>query len=278
MNKIFHYILFIALIMYSSKKFILPFSLGIIGLFFIALSKYIESSSGAKSFEIAWTASFFIMVGMIVIRFYSLDLDNFVSIIALTNPFKDSTLQPKRFVDGMTLAMVVGLVATVSIHYNFIVGMLVYLCMHICLLYAFSGISNIKTFSLIKRNQFKSFSIFTLILWIVIIAGVYFFFVYDGSESLIVIPYVIALGTMAHYSWYGLPYSERSKAFRVMIILASAIFVFSDSLIGNSRYGNIKFDSLYSLIDLTYVINIFLMSQAVLFLKDSKGNSPLGVY
>ncbi len=263
--------------MYSSKKFLLPFSLSIIGLFFILLSKYIESNSGTKSFVIAWTASFFIMLSMIVIRFYSLDMDKFVSIMVNSNPFKDHTLQPKRFVDGMTLAMVVGLLATISIYYNFIIGMLVYLCMHICLLYAFSGITNLKTFSMIKKDQFKRFTIFTLIFWIVVISGVYLLFVFDGSKSLIVIPYVIALGTMAHFSWYGLPYADRSRIFRIMIALGSVIFVFSDSLIGNSKFGSIKFDSLYVLIDITYVLNIFLMSQAILFLKDSNGNFPLAI-
>lgn len=261
--------------MYFSKKFSVPFTLSLIGLFFILLSKYIELSTGTKIYAIAWTSSFFIMVSMLFIRFYSLDMNKFVSIIIYTNPFKDALLHPRRFVDGMVLAMMVGLFATVSIYYNFIIGMLAYLCMHVCLLYAFSGITDVKTFSLLKKNHFKSFTIFTLIFWTVVITGVYIIFVFNGPKSFIVIPYVIALGSMAHFSWYGLPYKDRSKVFRFMIILASAIFVFSDSLIGNNMFGSIKLDVLYPLIDITYVINIFLMSQSILFLKDTQGNSPL---
>jgi hypothetical protein len=59
-----------------------------------------------------------------------------------------------------------------------------------------------------------------------------------------------------------------------MIVTASGLFVFSDTLIGNSRYG--QFDiNLNILIDVTYVLNIFLMSHAILFLKDSSGLSPV---
>jgi hypothetical protein len=258
-----------------TKYFSLPFSLGLIGLFFIVMSKYVEIYTGVKSFEIAWLASFSIMLSMLSIRFFSLDMKKFEKLIIETNPFNEQTLHPQRFVNGMTFAMIIGFTATVSIHYNFILGMLVYLVMQLGLIFAFSGISVFNPKILFYNDSFKRISIFTLIFWLSIILFVYFVFVFNGTESLIVIPYVIALGTMAHYSWYGLPYSQRSGAFRFMIIIASAIFVFSDSLIGNSRYGLIKFESLYFLIDMTYVLNIFLMSQAILFLKDLKGNSPL---
>lgn len=261
--------------MYSSKNFIIPFSSGLIGLFFISLSKIIESSTGTKSYEVAWLASFFVMIGMLYIRFFSLDSSKFGSIINETNPIQEISLRPMRFVNGMTLAMIIGFLATVAIYYNFIVGMLVYLVMQICLIYSFSGISSFSIPNLLKYAKFKLHTIITLVLWIMIIGTVYFVFVYDGNKSIIVIPYVIALGTMAHYSWYGFPYSDRSKLFRYMIVLASAIFVFSDSLIGNQMFGSIKFDFLYPVIDLTYVINIFLMSQSILFLKDKNGLSPL---
>lgn len=262
-------------LMYSSKKFFIPFSFGVLGLIFISLSKIIESISGSKSYEIAWLASFFIMVGMLCIRFYSLDTNKFTSIINTTNPLQESDLQPIRFANGMTLAMIIGFFATVSIYFNFIVGMLVYLAMHLCLIYAFSGITTLNPSILLKNDKFKFFTIFTFFFWIAIISVVYFVFVFDGAESIIVIPYVIALGTMAHYSWYGLPYIDRSKMFRFMIFFASGIFVFSDSLIGNSRFGTFKLDFLFFLIDITYVINIFLMSQSILFLKDKNGTSPL---
>ena len=212
--------------MYSSKNFIIPFSSGLIGLIFIFLSKIIESTTGTKSYEIAWLSSFFIMVGMVYIRFFSLETSKFVSIIHDTNPIQEVTLQPMRFVNGMSLAMVIGFFATVTIYFNFIVGMLVYLVMQICLIYSFSGLGTLNFSALMKYSRFKLYAIFTIIFWITIIITIYFLFVFDGAESLIVVPYVVALGTMAHYSWYNIPYSDRSKIFRIMIVLASAIFVF----------------------------------------------------
>ena len=60
---------------------------------------------------------------------------------------------------------------------------------------------------------------------------------------------------MACISWFGLGYNQRSKFFRYMMVIASGFFVFSDLLIGNVRYGQIRID-IYLLIDITYVINI----------------------
>ena len=53
------------------------------------------------------------------------------------------------------------------------------------------------------------------------------------------------------------------------IIIASSLFVFSDLLIGNARYGVIRID-IYFLIDITYVLNILLMSHVQLFLNLKK--------
>ena len=58
-----------------------------------------------------------------------------------------------------------------------------------------------------------------------------------------------------------------------MIVVAAILFVFSDSLIGNAKYGSVPL-GLNQLIDITYVLNILLMSHAVLFLKDASGYTP----
>jgi len=104
---------------------------------------------------------------------------------------------------------------------------------------------------------------------------IFFGFVYGSSDAVIVIPYLLAIGAMVFYSWFGLGFTQRSWIFRLMIIFASGLFVFSDALIGNSRYGQTPLTDLFFLINPTYVLNIFLMSQAVLFLKDKTGKSAL---
>jgi hypothetical protein len=85
---------------------------------------------------------------------------------------------------------------------------------------------------------------------------------------------VVAIGTMACISWLGLGYKDRSPTFRWMIVASSLLFVFSDTLIGNARYGLVHLE-LNQLIDVTYVLNIMLMSHSVLFLKDSSGQTPI---
>lgn len=256
--------------MNSDRKFQYPFFVGLLGLVAIVTSKIIEFATDEKVHPIAWIASGLIMTSTLIMRFYSIDEEKFTKLIHDTNPV-DLELNPKKFLDWITIAMVVGLVATITIHYNFIAGMLIYLLMQFSLINAFSGIFVINPKITFKDAALKRISTISAVFWILYIIVVYVFFVYSGSDSLIVVPYVIFLGLMAHITWYGLSY-DRSPIFKYMMIAASAVFVFSDSLIGNDVYGENKiYEGLYHTIDITYVLNIFLMSQAILFLKDKTG-------
>jgi hypothetical protein len=253
---------------YKSKQFTIPFTFGILALIAITTSKIVELTSGEKIHQIAWLASAFIMISTLIIKYYSLDLDKFDKIIQDTNPIKDKPLSSSRYPKFLSIAMIIGLAATITIHYNFIFGMLVYLLMQVSLIIAFSGIFHINPKIAIKTPELSKIAIISMIFWTGLIAFVYLVFVYSGSESLIVVPYVVTIGIMAHYTWHGLSYSGRSKLFQFMLILGSFIFVFSDALIGNDVYGEEKVnENLFHLIDITYVLNIFLLSQAVLFLK-----------
>ena len=253
---------------YKSKQFTIPFTFGILALIAITTSKIVELSSGEKIHQIAWLASTFIMISTLIIKYYSLDFEKFDKIIQDTNPLKDKPLPSSRFPKFLSIAMVIGLAATITIHYDFIFGMLVYLLMQISLIIAYSGIFHINPKITVKVPELRKMAIISMIFWIAMIAFVYLVYVYSGADSLIVVPYVVAIGIMAHYTWHGLSYSGRSKLFQFMLILGSFIFVFSDALIGNSRYGTEKVhQDLFHLIDITYVLNIFLLSQAVLFLK-----------
>ena len=254
---------------YRSRQNTLPIFLGIIGVITIFLSEFIVHSTGTKIVQISWLASAFITISSLIIRYYSIDSDKFIEFIQESNPLTEVKLSPLRYLNWMTLAMIVGLIATITIAFNFILGMLVYSTMQICLIVSFSGLYTLDPRRMIKHTSLFEIFIISAIFWVIAIPMIYVVLVYSGPDSLIVVPYVVIIGIMSCVSWFGLGYTSRSALFRWMIVVASGLFVFSDTLIGNARYGQVSFD-LDFLIDITYVINIFLMSHAVLFLLDNK--------
>lgn len=256
---------------YRSRQNIFPLILGIIGVIFILLSEFIVQSTGEKIVQVSWMASIFITLSSLIIRFYTIDSNKFVEFIQGSNPLNTVRLSPLRYLNWMTLAMVVGLIATITIAFNFILGMLVYLVMQICLIISFSGLYTFSPRHMLQHPYLRKTFIVSVLFWVIAIPAIYLLLVYNGTDSLIVIPYVITIGIMSCISWFGVAYTSRSTLFRWMIILASGLFVFSDTLIGNSRYGQFNLN-LDFLIDITYVINIFLLSHAVLFLQDNSGN------
>ena len=227
--------------------------LGLVSLVIIAISNIIELMS-AKITSISWFASIFIVAEIIYLRFVVIDPEEFTQMIQGTNPF-NFTLKPQRFLNWMVIAMIMGLLATIIIYYNFIFGMISYLLTHICLFVAFSGIFSLNPMHYYKEG--KSGPLISVISWLLIIVLVYIFGVYNGSESLIVIPYVLFLGTMAHYTWYNLSFPDRPPWFNRFPIISSALFVFSDAMIGNAKFGPIKLPSVwFHFIDSTYVLNL----------------------
>ena len=248
-----------------SKRIILPTILGLLGFISIIVSEIINQIQGSKILIIAWLASILITISTFIIRFYSIDVKSFEEIIQKTNPIENRKLHPQRFLNWIVIAMVIGLTATIVIAYSFIIGVLIYLLMQFSLIIAFSGIVLIVPSVQKEYPKLRRAFLISIIFWVIFVPTVFFIFVWNGTESLIVIPYVVASGIMACISWLGLGYSQRSRIFRYFIVIASGLFVFSDLLIGNARYGIFHID-IYFLIDITYVLNILLMSHAPLFL------------
>lgn len=257
-----------------SNKIIIPSILGITGFIMILISEIINQIQGSKIVFIAWLASILITISTLVIRFYSIDPKKFEDIINSTNPVNSHQLKPQRFLNWIVISMIVGLIATITIHYDFIIGVIVYLVMQFSLIIAFSGIFSVGPRAPLSHPKLRRVFIISVAFWAIGIPVLFIVFVWSDTESLIVIPYVATIGTMACISWFGLGYTQRSIIFRLMIVIASGIFVFSDLLIGNARYGRFQID-IYYLIDITYVLNILLMSHAVLLLKDASGLTPL---
>ena len=249
-----------------SKRSLLPIIFGLSGFMMILISELINQIQGSKILIIAWLASILITISTFIIRHYSLDTENFKQIIQNTNPVENHQLNPHRFLNWIVIAMIVGLIATIVIAYDFIIGMIIYLLMQISLIIAFSGIIIIRPSVQLNHPKLRKVFLITIIFWIIFIPLVFFILVWNGTESLVVVPYVIAIGIMACITWFGFGYNQRSKLFRYFIVIASSLFVFSDLLIGNARYGMIPIE-IYYLIDITYVLNILLMSHAQLFLQ-----------
>jgi hypothetical protein len=259
----------------NSNRFLVPFIIGLLGFLASLFARFSVDLTGNDNVEINWLASILIVIAMLIIRFYSIDVNRFNEIIQSTNPIEGSQFSSSRFMNWMVIAMLIGLIATFTIRFDFIAGMLVYLVMQISLIIAFSGIFHYHPSKIFQNSNLRNVTILSLCFWIIAIGVIFFVFVYGSSDANIVIPYVATIGIMATFSWFGLGYSQRSLSFRILIILASGLFVFSDSLIGNENYGQTPLTDLFFLINPTYVLNIFLMSQAVLFLKDQTGKSAL---
>jgi hypothetical protein len=257
-----------------SKRVLIPSVLGICGLITVLISEIINQVQGSKIVFLVWLASMFVTISTLIIRFYSVNPKKFSDIIISTNPVDSHQLKPQRFLNWIVISMIVGLIATITIHYDFIIGVIIYLLMQFSLIIAFSGIFSVGPRASLSHPKLRRVFILSIIFWAILIPVLFIVLVWSDTESLIVIPYVVAIGAMACISWFGLGYTQRSMIFRVMIVIASAIFVFSDLLIGNARYGLFQLNINY-LIDITYVINILLMSHALLFLRDGPNLNPL---
>ena len=104
----------------NSKRFSIPFVIGSLGFLTILLSELIVQTQGNKIVEVTWLASVLVTISTLVIRFYSVDSDKFDQIITNTYPVKDQKMIPSRYLNWMVIAMVIGLIATITIHFNFI--------------------------------------------------------------------------------------------------------------------------------------------------------------
>ena len=134
-----------------SIEFITPVILGSVGFLTILISELIVLIHGSKIVQVSWLASAIIMISTLVIRFYSIDSDQFDQIIQNTNPIEGVDLPSLRFLNWIVAAMVIGFLATITIAFDFIIGVLVYLLMLICLIISFSGIWGFSIINYVVR-------------------------------------------------------------------------------------------------------------------------------
>jgi hypothetical protein len=206
-----------------------------------------------------------------LLRFWSVDEARLAAAVESSNPVSAAALQPRRYLNWLVAAMVVGLIATVVIQSNFFLGAGIYLLMQICLIITFSGILHLNPRRILNSPELKRPSLITTLFWLIVTPLIFVFFVYRGPFSLVVAPYVAALGLMATVVWLGLAYGKRPLSFRVLAAIGAASFVFSDSLIGHMVFVN-QDTPLQMLISPTYVLAIILLSHALLAWPDVMKN------
>jgi len=246
------------------NRVVVPLGLSILAFVVILLAESIRIGTGERPLPIAWSASGLVLAAVVVLRWWTVDVGRFETAVQSTNPLPDLPLHPRRYLNMMAAAVAVGLIATVVIAQNFYLGAGAYLIMHLCLMAAFSGILHLQPRRILNSAALRRPSLITSLFWLITTPLVYIFFVYNGPPTLIVAPYVAALGLMALVVWLGLAYKQRPLLFRALAAMGAASFVFSDALIGHMVFVNPD-TPLVFLISPTYVLAIILLSQALLF-------------
>ncbi|MBP6473330.1 MAG: hypothetical protein KA773_23010 [Chloroflexi bacterium] len=247
-----------------NRRVIILLGLSILAFVVILTSESIRIRTGERPLLIAWSASGIVLAAAVILRWWTVDEGRFATAVQATNPLPDMPLHPRRYLNMLVAAMAVGLVATVAITRNFYLGAGTYLVMHLCLMAAFSGILHLQPRRVLRSAELRRPSLTASLFWLIVTPLVYILFVYNGPLTLIVAPYVAALGLMALVVYLGLAYRQRPLLFRVLAALGATSFVFSDALIGHMVFVNPE-TSLVFLISPTYVLAIILLSQAVLF-------------
>ena len=247
-----------------TRRAVIPLGLSIVAFGVILFAESIRMRTGERQLPIARSASVIVVIATILLRYWVVDEKRFGAAVLTTDPLPDDPLNPRRYLNGIVIAMIVGLAATVSIYQNFFLGAGIYLVMQLCLITAYRGILHLHPGRILASPELRRPSLITTLFWLIVTPVVFVLFVYNGPMTLIVAPYVAALGLMAAVVYLGLAYRERPLAFRLLAAAGATSFVFSDALIGHMVFVNPD-TTWVTLISPTYVLAIILLSQATLF-------------
>ncbi len=219
---------------------------------------------------ISWIPSILILISAYIIRFKIIDLKKIENILSgSNNPLLNKSLNVKRYVNYILVSMNIGLISTVVIYYNFFIGSVLYLLMHVSIIISFSGIINLSLKAIyIDKKLFIKY-LLNIIFWICFVPVIFFCVTYKNILSLIYLPYAYILGSMTAISFFGLFYKDRPLNFRLILVSAALLFLVSDTLIGYAGRVMGKTSLLY-LINPTYVISIFLFAFSPLVINSRK--------
>lgn len=223
---------------------------------------------GTNPLWIGYIASILITSGTFVFRYVYADVDQLSKSLQESVGSTENQLKPRRFLNVLPYAMLVGIGATIAIHQEFIIGMGLYFIMQILLIIAFSGIINLRFRTLFSKER-RFVNIIIVGFWLVYMVTVFPFLILPGLldepvMAILVSLYVLSLIMMGVVAFLQLPYRKRSLGLRIAMALGATSFIFSDTLIGYTAFVQ-DFTNSSVLIQPTYVLAIALISAAILF-------------
>ena len=252
----------------KTKSRTLYFSLILVSLAAIAAREYFKGSNADLSLAFAFLATITVVGNTVLIFRDWVDIFSFISFVQETDPTESILPSPEKYIALMPWMQAAGMVATISIAFNFIVGMLAYLVMHLVNIYSFSFICHLNWADMASDKSLQFWAGCVFVFGFIVAAADYIFFVYNGEKfSLTVIPYIIALTSMTITMYIGYAYSQRPFLFRFLPAFGSTCFFISDSLIGHAEFQHKHPADI--LIDPLYVIAINCMTAAVLFMPSN---------
>jgi hypothetical protein len=227
---------------------------------------------------IGWIGDGLITLAAFLFRYVYADMNllntglkNSDGLIKTTTNSKNQ-INPYRFLNLLPYTMLVGTIASIAIHYNFLIGMGVYFIMQIMLIISFSGIVNLKLSVVFSKRRLLS-SLIIIGGWLIYMLSVFFVLILPGLEGLLLyfVPlYVLSLILMGTISYLQLPYNERSIGMRIFLALGATSFVFSDTIIGITFSRPFNFSA--AIIQPTFILAIALITSSILFESKKKMN------
>ncbi len=216
---------------------------------------------------IDWVANALIVMTALYIR-KKVDEEKYRQTVMESLP-EGRPVNPMRFINGMPAAMVAGLAADITIPCNFIAGMLLYLAMQGLLIYSFSGVLPIS-FRDYNSGESSGYYRVITILWVLVPIVVFFSIIYNGLQSLVVLPYLCFLSIMTIMTYLAFSVKARPLLFRLLPVVASTVFFVSDLFVGYVAFNDPP-SKYYLTISVTYIIAVLSFNVTILFLKNGRG-------
>jgi hypothetical protein len=249
-------------LVYNRVAFIAFVSSGITFIMVI-VHEAVRHITGSPIMAIDWAANALMVITSFYIRGH-VDEKKYRKAVMESVP-DGRQVNPLRFINGMPGAMVVGLAAEITIRYNFIAGMILYLVMQVLLIYSFTGILPFR-FSDFRNGESRNYYRVITVLWLLVPGTLFYLFIHNGLQTSIVIPYMLILCVMTIVTYFAYSLGQRPLVFRLAPAAASTLFVISDILVGYVAFNN-PVNKCYAAISMTYITAMLLFNVTILFLK-----------
>jgi len=227
----------------------------------------VRYGTGSPVMAIDWAANALMVATSMYIR-ARVNVDQFSRAVA-ESVQGGRPVNPLRFVNGMPAALAFSFAAAVTIRYHFIAGMILYLAMQSLLIYSFTGILPLG-FRDVIAGASRIYYAVVAVLWLLVPAAMFYLFIHNGLQTLVVVPYMLFLSVMTMMTYFAFASAERPFMFRLAPVIASTMFVVSDIMVGYDAFRN-PADKCYAAISMTYISAMLLFNLTILFMRTAEG-------